>query len=138
MNTSNLQRAIYTALTGNLALMAQINGVYATKPQDDDSGDSSAFPYVSIGDERAIPWDTKTNFGASVAVPIDIWSRSGNYIEAKDIGQAIWRALHHKPMTIAEANHTMTIMESAVYIDDPDGQTKHGALSFSVSYTDIT
>jgi len=138
MNTGNLQRALYAKMTGNATLMALIKGVYAQVEQSLDAELGSAFPYVTFGKDRPASWDTKTNFGAAVSVQIDVWSRSRNYIEGKDIADEIWRTLHHTPLTITGANHTMTVVSSASWINDPDGLTKHGVIIANVFYSDIT
>jgi hypothetical protein len=138
MSLDNLQRAIFTKLTGDSALMALIVGVYADHPQDNDSGSTTPFPYVTIGQDRGQNWDTKTTTGASVVCQIDTWTRSGNFLTAKAISAAIRLTLHYQPLIIPQANHTMTVVQSEGFMKDPDGTTKHGVLQALVTYTDIT
>jgi|TARA_R110000851_G_scaffold249005_1_gene401517 hypothetical protein len=138
MNLDNLQRAIFSKLTNDTALMALIVGVYADHPQDNDSGSDAPFPYVTIGQDRGQSFDTNTNFGAIVTCQIDTWTRSGNFLTAKAISNAIRKALHYQPLIILEASHTMTIVQSEDFMKDPDGKTKHGVLQALVMFTDIT
>lgn len=135
MNSENLQSAIYTKLTGNSALMALITGVYADVQQPIDAGSDAAFPYVTIGQDNASSWDTKTEFGTEALCQIDIWSRSNNFTQAKTIGSAITDALHQQPLTITGASHVLTFQQSEVYSKDPDGHTKRGMLMFRVVFT---
>ncbi len=133
MSLGNLQTALYNRLIGDAALMAIVTGVLAQGDQDDDSASLTSFPYVTIGGDTATPRDTKTGFGASVLARIDVWSRSGNFLEAKSIGSLIAGLLHHRPMTIAGGWHVMTVQQSETYLIDPDGVTKRGLLMFRIN-----
>jgi hypothetical protein len=135
MNGQNLQSAIYDKLTSDATLTALIKGVYADVQQPLDSGSDAPFPFVTIGSDNLAPWDSKTFFGTEALCQIDIWSRSNNFLEAKSIGSAIHDALHHQPLTIADASHVMTVQQSSVYSKDPDGHTKRGMLMFKILYT---
>lgn len=137
MNGDNLQRAIYSKLTGDATLMALITGVHSDVQHPDDAGSDSAFPYVTIGSDSLAPWDSKTFFGTEALCQIDIWSRQNNYLEAKAIGSAIYDALHHQPMTITDASHVMTVHVSSTYSKDPDGHTKRGLMMFRVTFTRV-
>lgn len=135
MNGDNLQRAIYSKLTSDATLMALIKGVYADVQQAEDSGAPAPFPYVTIGSDNLSSWDSKTFFGTEALCQIDIWSRANNFIEAKTIGSAITDALHQQPLTIADADHVITVQQSSVYSKDPDGHTKRGMMMFRVVFT---
>lgn len=134
MNADNLQRAIYSKLTGDATVSGLVTGVYADVQQPLDAGDSSAFPFITIGQDNLSSWDSKTFLGSEAVCQIDIWSRSNNFIEAKAIGSAVVNALHHQSLTIADASHVMTVQESSVYTRDPDGHTKRGLLSFRIFF----
>ena len=135
MNGENLQRAIYSKLTGDASLMGLIDGVYADVVQPLDAGSDVPFPYVTIGSDNLAPWDSKTFLGTEAFCQIDIWSRSNNFLEAKAIGSAITNALHQQPLEISNANHVITVQTSSVYSKDPDGHTKRGMLMFRVVFT---
>ena len=138
MNADNLQRALYNALTGDVALMALITGVYADVQQPDLPESDSNFPYVVIGQDNLSPFDTKTKLGASALAQIDIWSRQNNLIEAKEVASAIYTALHYQPLTITDADHVVTMVESQVFSKDPDGHTKRGMVMVRIIYDDIS
>ena len=137
MNTDNLQRAIYTALTTNLEIIASGASVYADTPQSDDSQLPTDFPYITLGQDRAASWDTKTDFGSQTTCQIDVWTRENNFLQCKQIASEVWAALHHQPLTIADANHTMTIVQNMAFTNDPDGLTRHGIIQALVSFTNI-
>lgn len=133
----NLQRALYAAMTGNAPLMALVEGVHAVVDQPDDAELPEAFPYISFGQDTLTASDTKTTDGINALCQIDVWSRANNYTEAKEIGAAIRTALHHQSLTISGANHIITRFESADYMIDADGQTKHGVCLVRVVFDEI-
>ncbi len=135
MNADALQRALYLKLTGDIDIAAAVVGVYADVQQPAQPEDDTGFPYITIGRDNFTPWDTKTDFGAEALCQIDVWSRSNNLVEVKEIGELIWFALHHRSLTIENSNHVMTVQQGANYVSDPDGHTKHGILSFRITYT---
>ena len=138
MNAENLQRALYNALTGDATLMALITGVYADVQQPNLPEDDSDFPYVVIGQDNLTPFDTKTDNGASALCQLDVWSRSNNLLEVKTIASAIYDVLQKGSLTIADANHVLTRIESQSFSKDPDGQTKRGMVMARVVYDEIT
>lgn len=138
MKQAELQAGIYSALTGDAPLMALVTGVY-TDPQQVEAPESdAAFPYVTIGEDVGTAWDTTTDFGSSASVIVDAWSRSHNFTEAKNIGDAIHTALHHQSLTISGADHVMTIVESITVTRDPDGKSKRAMIQIRVLYDGLS
>ena len=137
MKGAALQRAIYSALDADISLQELVTGVYADVQQPNLPENDAEFPYVVIGADRLNRWDTKTNLGASADCQIDIWSRENNLIEAKEIGSAIYGALHYQPLTIVGADHVQTLCNSMSFTTDPDGQTKRGLILVNVIYDGI-
>lgn len=124
MQSANLQRAIFDKLNNDVALGALVVGVYAEHPQPDDAGSDADFPYVTIGTDIGTSWDTKTFNGGSHLIQIDAWSRANNFLEVKDIADAIRSALHYASLTIIGAEFVVSINESNTFTRDPDGHTK--------------
>ena len=137
MMGSAIQRAIFTRLSGLSSVASLVNGIYATIPQPDDAGDAALFPYITIGNDSAAPMDTKTSDGVSVSIQIDVWSRAGNYIEAKDIAQAIYDALQKFDLVVVGANTISCNFASSSVFDDPDGVTKRVMTLFTVTLDEI-
>jgi hypothetical protein len=85
------QRAIYTALNGNLT-DPTTSGVV---PVYDEPPENAAFPYVTIGPCITTPRNTFGRRGRQLIAQIDVWSRSGpdaaqdGWLEAKTIGGEI-------------------------------------------------
>lgn len=137
MKGDALQRAIYTALTGDGALMALITGVYADVQQPNLPEDDALFPYVTIGNDQLSRWDTKTNFGVTADCQIDIWSRENNFIEAKAVGDAIYDVLHYGTLAITGADMVQMMVDSMTFTSDPDGHTKRGLILLNVIYDEV-
>lgn len=138
MNLDNLQKAIFSALSADTDIAAVVSTrIYADVPQVDDSGDDTQFPFITLGEDTAISDDTKTTLGVEATVQLNLWSRSQNFIEVKNLGKLVHTALHHEPLTITDATHTLTIVESVGYTRDPDGHTKQGVILLRIKY-DLT
>ena len=95
-----VQTKIYETLTSNVSLMAAIKAVYDDVPQAISSGDSSAFPYVVIGED--IHTDTSTDLELSnlVSITIHTWSRYTGRAETKQI-QGLVYSMRHRPSLVS-------------------------------------
>ena len=65
-----LQKAVFTALTGEAELMAAVTGIYDRVPV------GTAYPYVTIGEATAADWSTKTSTGQNHTLTLHAWSRA--------------------------------------------------------------
>lgn len=135
MNADGLQRGLYTRLVASSELMGLVKGVYADVPQSADGGSDSTFPYCTIGQDAIAGWDTKTSEGSIALCQIDIWSRSRNFLEAKEIASAITDALNDTTLTIPSSSHVLSKVEGVSFTRDPDGKTKRGMMQVRVWFT---
>ncbi len=133
MNLAEIQTLIFQKLDNDADLKALIVGVYADTPQAHESEDSASFPYLTIGQDVAAPWDTKTWFGVESIMQIDAWDRSDNYLVLKQIANRVWELLHHTRLDIANGDHCLTVHQSAAYSVDPDGHTKRAMMMFRLT-----
>jgi len=140
MKTAELQQGIFTRLSGDATLIAALSTawspsvpIFADVPQV-DGGNAAFFPYVTFGPDTAIPWDTKTTFGGNATVQINVWSRSGNYTQVKNIATMIYTRLHHQPLAIPTASEVLTTCESQSVSLDPDGETRRALMLFRALY----
>lgn len=141
MKSSALQTAIYGVLSGDATLVAALSddwgytAIFSDVPQE--NADNPAFyPFVSFGPSILSRYDDKGTAGASEDVEINVWSRSGDYIEVKAIAERIHDLLHRQDLSVSGANHIITVLESSQFIMDPDGETRRGSMSFRVVYQD--
>ncbi len=120
----DLQKAIYTALTGDATLMALVSGIHDYVPQD------TAFPYVAIGEATAIPFDTKSFDGMEVTLTMHSWAREHGRKKVKDINAEIYRILHNQNITVANQSLILLRFDFEDTLNESDGITYHGVMRF--------
>ena len=130
---TEIQAAIYSALSGDSTLMASVTGVYDDVPQSGDPGDGSAFPYITIGEASHLEWDTDTELGADVTVTIHVWSRHRGRKEVKEIQGHIYRLLHRASLIISGYNLVGVDWIQSDSFMDADGLTRHGVQTFRIT-----
>ena len=120
----NVQRAVYSALTGASALTALLadgaSSVY------DDVPENATFPYITLGEGFADAWEEKDNVGQEHDLTIHTWSRYEGFKECKQIMQAIYDALNRVALTVTGQDVMDCRMTFAHFMRDPDGETRHG------------
>jgi len=131
MRLVEVQRAIYQALTADPTLMGMVTGVH------DHVDQGSAYPYVVIGEDSAIEWDTDTEQGAESLLTIHSWSREKGRMQTKEIQEAIYEILHRKELTINNAVFYSLFWEFSDSFVDPDGETRHGVMRFRLRYDSL-
>lgn len=130
---TEIQTAIYDALTGDSTLMAAVTGVYDGVPQPTDGGAGTDFPYVTIGETQHQEWDTDTELGADATVTIHVWSRYRGRKEVKDIQAIIYGLLHRANLAITGYNLVgIDWIQSDTFMD-ADGLTRHGVQTFRIT-----
>ena len=127
-----IQCALYDKLKADAALTALIVDVYDDVPQADDSGNALKFPFVTIGEDSIVRWDSMTEFGCEASVTIHVWSRQSGRFETKVIQNAIYNALHHQELPISDYHVVDVRMEDEETFLDQDGETRHGVQTFRV------
>src|SRR5262249_47038151 len=95
------------------------------------------FPYVSIGNIQVINERFEGLTGAEVIVTLHAWSRANSRLEIRQLGREITLALDDADPALSGADLTVKscLLETASYLDDPDGKTAHAVLSFHL-FTD--
>jgi hypothetical protein len=134
MSLTQIQGAIYSKLTASSAVMALVTGVYDDVPQAAKSEDDGAFPFIVIGDDDYLSWDTDTEVGWQCDFRVHIWSRYRGKKELLDIANAVHNALNRTATSttgyhVLDINHVST--DSFV---EPDGKTRHGILQFKMYF----
>jgi hypothetical protein len=110
------------------AIFAKVSAIgyptYDHVPQD------STFPYIVIGDDTSIPWDTDDSLGSETTCTIHIWSRHRGRKEVKEITKALYEALHRADIPIIGGALVESQAEFAESFMDTDGLTRHGVVRF--------
>ncbi len=130
-----LQAALIATLLADADVKALVGKrIYDEVPDDKkrtaDTG--KAFPYVSLGDTQVLPDKADCIDGTEVFVQIDAWSTAPGYPEVKRIGAAIVDALDDQELTVEGYTAVVVQIQNIHYLRDPDGITRHAALSFRV------
>ena len=121
-----VQTAIHARLTGDATLMATLDAVHDQVPEN------AAFPYLTIGEDTASDFGTKTEQGQSLTLSLHAWSRAHGRRQVKDILARVHALLHEQALTVAGFTHVMTRFEFTQTFRDPDGLTQHGVARYRV------
>jgi hypothetical protein len=111
-----LQKAVFDTLTAYPGMPAVYDDVPVNAPA----------PYVVVGEDTHIPFDTDDSLGAESTLTIHVWSRYRGKKEAKDIQALVYAALTRQSLPV-EGHDLITIeFEYSEVLLDPDGLTRHG------------
>lgn len=132
-----VQTKIYETLTGSAPLIAAIKAVYDDVPQAISSGDSSAFPYVAIGED--IHTDTSTDLELSnlVSITIHAWSRYTGRAETKQIQGLVYDALNRADILDTNYKFINIHQVSSESRLESDGFTRHGIQTFNLMIEEL-
>lgn len=120
-----LQKAIF----GRLAVLSC--------PVHDAVPQNASFPYVTIGEDTAIDWGSKTSNGQEVTVTLHVWSRYNGYAEAKLIGGEVIELITVVPLIMAGFTADPARLDLQEFIIDSDGITRHGIIRFRLFISEV-
>lgn len=126
-----VQTAIYNKLANDAPLMAAINAVYDDVPQV-DSGDQSAFPYVTIGEDSHVDISTDLELMDQVSVTVHTWSRASGRSETKQIQGLISNTLNRASLVESGYKFINIARVGSDSFLDSDGFTRHGVQTFNL------
>lgn len=113
---NDLQKAIYSKLTSDSALMGMITGVFDYVP------DKQGFPYITINDFIENPFNVFGRRGKDVLVTLQIWSDKKGFKTSFDILSRVNTLLDDAQLTLE--NHQLISIQfesSLPSIDAFDG-----------------
>lgn len=125
----SLQAAIYDRLTAKISDAA----VYDFVPED------TKFPYIAIGEDTALPWNSKTADGQEVTHTLHLFSQAPGSQEIKDLIDQAIAALTVAPLDLSEAGFTVAVhsLDFNQTLKEGDGITRHGILRFRFKIQEI-
>lgn len=125
---AELQKAVFDRLSG----FTGMPDVYDHVPQPTDGGSDVPFPYVTIGDDTHVPFDTDDSVGSEATITIHSWSRTRGRKEVKEIQASIRAALQRFELNVLGFALVTIEFESSDSFMDPDTLTRHGVSIFRV------
>ena len=136
MNLDGLRTALFTKLNVS-GLTSQLSTAYSPlaaifneiAPQVDDSGNPSAFPYVTFNITSDVGYNDKGVTGTNAIVQVDVYSRL-HTTQVEAIGEIVHGLLHRQ--ALAFAGHITTECEGIETMTDADGETRRCMLRFRV------
>lgn len=120
-----LQTAIYSALSGDSNLTSTLGASVF-----DEVPDQSSYPFVALGEETVVEYDTKDLDGASHTINIHVWSQYKGAKQTKQIMDRIHTLLHDSSLSVSGFNLIRMQFEFSDIMRDPDGVTRHGVMRF--------
>lgn len=125
-----IQGLIVSTLNANAAVMALVNGVYDSVPENPWG---TKLGYISLGPEDNNVDDADCVNGWEMFHQIDVWSRKPGRVHAKQICAAVKAAFHHANLTLTD--NALVSIECVFerILKDPDQQTTHGVMQFRIA-----
>lgn len=133
MSEAAIQTAVLNRLTSFTALIDLLEGapyVYDYVPQPKRPEDNSHFPYVTIGDDTHLSWDTDDTDGLETEINIHTWSRYKGRMRVKEIQKQIYNALHHHELLVDDAKVVLLHFVRSIAGPDVEIDTQHGVQVF--------
>lgn len=121
-----VQQALYTTLTGDAALMADIEGVFDHVPE------GTGFPYVHLGAKTSVPDGAHDRYGARTTVTLHVWSAYHGWAEAQGIEGHLMRLLDEQTLTVTDHLFVSMRHQQSVEMNDPDTDLRHLAVRFAI------
>lgn len=122
------QQIVFDALDGVISC-----SVYDDPPSLPEGMPRSGFPYVVIGDDTSIAWDTDDTLGKELTQTVHVWSRTAGFKQTKDIMGEVYDALHRATISKTGYNVIDCLCEFSEAMRDPDGETRHGVMRFRLT-----
>ncbi|MDT3395434.1 DUF3168 domain-containing protein [Streptomyces sp. B1866] len=124
-----LQRAVYTALTGDTTLMSLVTGVFDEVPEN------QAAPYVTLGPVTEQTDDAHNQRGLAATVQLDVWSRYRGWREAAGILDALDTVLDRRPLAVDGWRDVSVAHQQHTELRDPDPEIRHITATYRVWLT---
>ena len=123
---SALQQTVFNALDQSSTLQNLVTDVYDFVPE------STAFPYVKIGEQTMVDNGTKNKQGTDFTIEVHTFSRYRGSVEIKNIMSVVYDILHESSLSVSGADLINMRFEFSDIIKENDGLTTHGVQRFRV------
>lgn len=121
-----LQKAVFTALAGDAALVALLGGARVF----DGAPTGTPFPYITFGRTSVYDWSTDTDSGTEQLFTLHVWSRERGRKQAQAIMERVRDRLA-ETLGALEAHRLVNLrLEFSEMRFDEDLSVQHGLLRF--------
>ena len=124
------QQIIFDRLTGNLGAGVAL---FDTAPYLPEGAPATNFPYVVMGNDTSVAWDTDNQVGGEITITLHFWSRAEGFNQVKTIMQAAYDRLNRATLSKTGYSVIDCLHEFSEAMDDPDGVTKHGVQRYKLT-----
>ena len=124
--SSELQQTVFNALDQSSTLQNLVTDVYDFVPE------STAFPYVKVGEQTMVDNGTKDKKGSDFTIEVHTFSRYRGSVEIKNIMSVVYDILHESSLSVSGASLVNMRFEFSDIIKENDGLTTHGVQRFRV------
>ena len=122
---ADLQKAIFQALLGTLALTAMVaDRIFDHAPA------AVAFPYLSFGRASQYDWSTDMDTGTEHLLTINVWSKGRGRKQALDLAELVRARLHDATLTLDGHRLINLRLETSEIRFDQDLDVYQGVLRF--------
>lgn len=121
--------AIFGALSGALPGVQVFDHV----PFEPEGAPTANFPFATIGEADATPFDNDTKLGAYVETTVHVWSRYKGRKEVDEILDQIYALLHRANLSATGYRFVDCLFEFSDVMTEADGQTRHGVIRFRIT-----
>lgn len=118
-----LQEAIFDLLSGDMNLMAMVEGVYDIPPANID------YPYIAFGRINSRDWSTHGTAGVQSLIVLHIYSQASRK-EVLMIRDRVLELLHDNPLTLPNHNLIMMRFEHNEVDMEDNGLMYHGIIRY--------
>lgn len=106
--------------------------IYDTVPQSDEAEDESKFPYVVIGEDTSVQFDTDDVDGQEHTVTLHVFDRREGRKRAKQVIGALYDALHNASLSVTGHDAVFCFFDFSGAVPDPDPLTQHEVIRFRI------
>lgn len=119
-----LQKAVFKRLNEDSQLMSLVTAVYDFVPEE------AEFPYVSIGEQTDVPFNTKFTVGENRTLVLHGWSDYPGKKQGYEINNLMLQALTKSPIQLEGGFSLQDFRKEpgSTVFQDIDGRTYHSVL----------
>ncbi|ABF71264.1 p012 [Rhizobium phage 16-3] len=128
--SAELQKLLFTTLTGTAGVMALAGGVYDRVPADPYKTKTA---YVSFGPSDVVDDSADCIISGEHTFQLDVWSKAVGQVEAKRLVDLIYNALHEQSLELTENALAEIRVDFRRVFPDQDPLITHGVVTVTAS-----